>query len=340
MAISLNMRGGCDQGPVVECSYDYSTSTPRYKYIIRRATSASYKIGSGSPIAITITDNGAVGYLSWNATQTVTITAKGCGCDATCVIPPCCDGKDYLRLSLSGFRDINSHDERTLPPPDFGLRNIFGSWDTTITGLAALNGTWLIPVESGTGQPSQCNVAPLDTGIDVAINCRWFSWGARYVSTRVITGETWNQELNGSVTGRLWLHYENIWITGNPGTMVGTANKTAGLGPAYNSTFDGAWSVKTALSQSQNADPIVFPGNGIVTYYSASTTNGFGAVGNTSLFNFTPTFCGQRKASSVFLTQYGGSHWVSGEGGGHPVTNVTAGTFVAGRIEGQYISVP
>lgn len=339
MANSLNLLGDCIHGPLVECSYDYSTSPPRYKYVIRRATSASYKVGTGSTVGITITDNGATGYITWNATQTVTITAKGCGCDAVCVIPPCCTGKDYLRLTLSGFRDLNLHYERTLPPPDFGTRNIFGSWDTTITGLAALNGTWLIPVESGTGQPYQCNVAPLDTGIDVAIALRWFSWGARYTSTQVLTSETWDQELNGNVSGRLWLHYDNIWISGNPGTMFGKANKTVGLSGGYNTTFDSAWSVKTAKGPFQNAEPIISPGNGIVTYYSGSTTNGFGGVGNTSLFNFLPALCGQRKASPVFLTQYGSSHWVAGERP-NPATNVDAGTFVAGKIEAQYIVIP
>jgi hypothetical protein len=347
MANSLNLRGGCGEGPVVECSYDYSTSTPRYKYVIRRATSASYVVGSGSPVTITLTDNAAVGYLSWNGAQSVTITAKGCGCDASCVIPPCCVGKDYLRISFSGFRDLSFHYERTLAPPNFGTRNIFGSWDTAITGLAGLNGTWLIPVGSGTPQPYQCYVDPLDTGVDVTFSCRWFSYGARYVSTQVITGETWNQDLVGTVTGRLWLHYDNIWIVGAPGTMVGTANKTVGESGAYNYSFNSVWTPKLNLSPFEAAGPVIVAGNGIVTSFSAHPTYGFGAVGSTSFLNFTPVICGARKFGSVFLTQYGsGSHYVNGEGFQpayhHSNTGPVSypGAYAAGRYEGQYISVP
>jgi hypothetical protein len=345
MANSLNLRGGCGEGPVVECSYDYSTSTPRYKYVIRRATSASYVVGSGSPVTIALTDNGATGFLSWNVSQSVTITAKGCGCDATCVIPPCCVGKDYLRVSFSGFRDLNFHYERTQPPPNFGSRNIFASWDTTLTGLAALNGTWLIPINSG----DQCLTNPLDTGVDVTYTCRWFSYGATYTFPSVITGETWDQDLTGTVSGRLWLHNNSVvldlLITGSPGTIVGTANKTVGASGAYNLTFNNHWSPGDVSSS-----PVVQTFNGIVSSFSASTAYGFGSVGRTSLIT-SPAFeniqCGRRSRGNMFLTQYvNGSHWVFGEGYQpayhHSNTGLTSypGAYVAGRYEGQYISVP
>jgi hypothetical protein len=347
MANSLNLRGGCGEGPVVECSYDYSTSTPRYKYVIRRATSASYVVGSGSPTTITLTDNAAVGFLSWNGAQSVTITAKGCGCDASCVIPPCCIGKDYLRISFSGFRDLSFHFERTLNPPNFGDRNIFGSWDTTITGLAGLNGTWLIPVGTGgTPQPYQCWTDPIDTGVDVTFTCRWFSYGAAYIPTRVITGETWNQDLVGTVSGRLWLHYDAIYIVGGPGTMVGSASKTVGLSDAYDLTFDSVWSPKMFLGTFENAHPLIYPGNGIVLFFSAHPTEGLGEVGETRFLVFSPVLCGRRVSGNVLLSQSNSSYWVDGEGFEpgyhHSNTGPTSypGAYAAGRCEGQYISVP
>jgi hypothetical protein len=341
MANSLHMRGGCEQGPVVECSYDYSTSTPRYKYVIRRATSASYVVNNGSPIAIALEANAAVGYLAWNSSSTITITAKGCGCDATCVIPPCCAGKDYLRLSFSGFRDLSFHYERTFPPPDFGERNIFGSWDTSITGLDALNGTWLLPIEGN------CLGPPLDTGIDITWTCRWFSYGARYTSTRVLTGETWNQDLVGTAGFRLWLQYGNVYITNYPGTMVGSASKTAGLGAGYNYTFNSVWWPKITAGTFQVYDPIISTGRGIVESFSASNATFIG-VGVTSLMSARDAFgCGRRVSTDMLLTQYvNGSHWVLGEGAqpayGHSNTGPTSysGPFVAGQVTGQYISVP
>lgn len=344
MAFSLHLRDGCGGGPLVEWSYDFAT-VPRYKYVIRRATSASYSVGSGSPVGIGLTDNAAVGYIAWSNSP-VTITARGCGCDAVEVIPPCCAGKDYLRLSFSGFSDLAFRYERTLPPPNFGSRNIFGSWETTVTGLGALNGTWLLPTSSG----DQCVTPALDTGIDITWSCRWYSHGARYVSTRQITGEQWTQDLVGTVGFRLWLSslsgFGNVFITGSPGTMVGSASKTAGLSGAYNYTFNSIWTPKITAGLG-TYEPLVFAGNGIVNQFSASPDAAFISVGTTSLLNFAVGSCGERRAAPVYLTQYGnGSHWVDGEGFQpayhHSNTGPVSypGPARVGTVEAEFIDVP
>lgn len=343
MAFSLHLRNGCDGGPLVECSFDFSTGTARIKYVVRRATSASYSYGSsGLQNSIALTGNGAVGFIPVSS-QTVTFTAKGCGCNSVCVIPPCCVGKDYLRLSFSGMGDVGFHFERTLSAPDFGDRTVFGSWDTSISGLGALNGTWLLPVSSG----DQCITPPIDTGIDIVWACRWYSHGARYVSTRQITGETWRQDLTGTVTFRLWLHNAAVYVTGDPGTMVGTAVKTAGLSAGYNYTFDSIWTPKITAGTFQVYDPLIYAGKGIVDQFSASTgASGIG-VGTTSLLDFHVASCGQRKSGPVLLTQYvGGSHWVLGEGlqpaYHHSRTGPTSwpGPVSVGTVEAEYIDVP
>ena len=128
--------------------------------------------------------------------------------------------------------------------------------------------------------------------------------------------------------------------------MTGTANKTVGASGAYNLTFDSVWSPKMTLGTFQNADPLITPGNGIVNYLSAHPTNGFGSVGSTLFMAFTPVSCGQRLAGNVSLSQSNGGFWVDGEGFEpgyhHSNTGPTSypGAYVAGRYEGQYISVP
>lgn len=334
MALRLNL--GCQEQPSVECNYNFDQPSVRLQYTIANARRAYYftSTNPSTQFNITLTSGSATGFVTFsNLTQTITVVAEGCGCPARCTLGNCCSTKDFLRQSISGLPStFNVVLERTQPPPQFGDRTLYGRWELTITGLSGLNGTWLTAVTNPTAiNLGECQALPIDTGVDATFTVKW-------TSNFVPTTEVWDQDLTGTITGRIWLGKGNLWPTGGAGTMVGTANKTVGAAPAYSLTFNSAWSPNMGLG------PYVSTQRGLVQSYSANTTNGFGSAGSRP-FAVIPTIrCGQVLTSTVNIMQIQiFDNWIQTGGGGgfgitltgfHPETNNI------GSITQEYISVP
>jgi hypothetical protein len=231
----------------------------------------------------------------------------------SCCTRPCCENKTYKKTSFFGLDDVGySHSFSYVSRSNFvgapGAENFLPrsiDYNMSLTGLSALNGTWLQPIDptwalSKNEGVNSCHLPmALDTEVDVSLSIQAVSTTFRYVSGILQPGFR-TQDVLLTTTGRVYIGLGNVTIViWQPGTMV--------VGDGSGSFFTYDWQVNN--SGVLASLPVGFFG---------FLWRGAGGVATTStldLLNYHQAVCGDRIPGGVQMTQYAsGGYYVARTG--------------------------
>ena len=212
----------------------------------------------------------------------------------------CCPSKTYKRITfadvvdpaVSYTRDFSAAPNYT----GFTLASLpkHVTYNASVAGLSAINGTWLQP--SGISSGTSCVTNMFDTGIDISIAISVYSTAYFYYNGFRWPDAYFEQQVTCETTGRVRIEPNGVFesflnVLWQPGTIVGY-ERTVNAPPfsSYNIDLSGQWQLRDFGATSQ------YNGRGAAGFIW------YGSNPTPSIFMAFPLgACGQKIPGTCFL---------------------------------------